>query len=112
MPLYLKRHNQPGHTHFWTISCYRRLTFFWHDDMKRVVIDAFRHLQGDFGVCLVGYVIMPDHVHALIYPHAPGSDDPVPVSTLLHTFKQRVGFYGKQALRHYWEENGGLWSDP
>ena len=37
MPSQLRRHDEPGHTHFWTISCYRRLQFFHDDGMKQVV---------------------------------------------------------------------------
>ena len=36
MPSHLRRYDEPGHTHFWTISCYRRLQFFHDDGMKRV----------------------------------------------------------------------------
>lgn len=65
MPSHLHRHDEPGHAHFWTISCYRRLQFFHDDGMKRVVIEALRALQTTLGVCLVGYVVMPEHVHVL-----------------------------------------------
>ncbi len=112
MPRYLSRHDEPGHAHFWTISCYRRLTFFWHDDMKRVVTDGFRILQTRFDVCLIAYVIMPDHLHLLVYPHARGNDEPIPISRLLHAFKKHVGFHGKRCLREHWRRNGQLWSDP
>jgi len=70
MPSRLHRYDVPGHVHFWTVSCFRRLTFFWHDAMKTVVIEALRSLQEQFGVCLVGYVVMPEHVHFIVYPHA------------------------------------------
>jgi putative transposase len=63
-----------------------------------------------FGVCLIGYVIMPEHVHTIVYPHAPGNDDPIPVSTLLHAFKKHVGFHGKRRLREVWRAQSGLWS--
>ena len=48
MPGHLRRFTEPGHVHFWTISCYRRLGFFHHDGMKRVVIDALRQRQAKF----------------------------------------------------------------
>ena len=34
MPTRLHRYDISGHTHFLTFSTYRRLTFFWHDDIK------------------------------------------------------------------------------
>lgn len=112
MPTHLRRYDEPGECHFWTISCQRRLTFFHDDGVKRVVADGLRVLQQRFGVCLVGYVIMPDHVHPMVYPHARTDDHPIPVPRLLHAFKQHVGFHGKQRLREVWRLQGALWSQP
>jgi len=81
MPSKLRRFDIPGHIHFWTLSCYRRLQFFHDDGMKRVAIDAFNHLQVRLGICLVGYVIMPEHLHVLIYPHRRGEDTPLPTTS-------------------------------
>jgi len=80
--------------------------------MKLVVSDALRVLQARFRICLISYVIMPEHVHVVWYPHAPGNDDPVSISKLLHAFKQHVGFHGKQCLRDIWRQDGQLWSSP
>ncbi len=112
MPRDLKRYDEPGHTHFWTISCYRRLTFFWNDGLKQVLVDGLQRLQRQFGVCLIGYVVMPEHVHVLVYPHRRGCDEPTPISTLLHALKRHVAYYGKEALRTYWRQHGSLWSEP
>ena len=68
-------------------------------------------LQQRFGVCLIAYVVMPDHVHLIVYPHGPGEAEPVPVSKLWYAFKKHIGFHGKQCLRGLWRESGGLWSD-
>ncbi len=81
MPAHLRKYDEPGDTHFWTISCRRRLTFFHDDGMKRIVVDGLRVLQQRLSVCLVGYVIMPDHVHVIVYPHARENDTPIPVSS-------------------------------
>ena len=112
MPLYLKRYDEPGHTHFWTISCYRRLSFFWHDGMKQVAIGALRKLQVECGICLIGYVIMLDHLHVILYPHERGCDSPMPIGKLLHVFKKHVAYHGKEFLRNYWRAHGRLWSSP
>lgn len=68
MPSRLRRVDEPGHTHFWTISCYRRLQFFHDDGMKRVAVAALWRLRQRFGVCLLAYVVMPEHLHVLLYP--------------------------------------------
>ena len=112
MPTHLKRFDVPGHAHFWTISCFHRLSFFWENSVKQVAIDGLRQLQTKHGICLLGYVVMPEHVHVLLYPQARGSQIPVPISDLLRDFKQLVGFHGKARLRDYWREHGRLWSNP
>jgi putative transposase len=112
MPTSLRRFDEPGHCHFWTISCYRRLAFFRNDVMKLVVIDALEALRARFRVCLISYVIMPEHIHVVWYPHAPGNGELVSISKLLHAFKQHVGFHGKQCLRDIWHRHGRLWSSP
>jgi putative transposase len=112
MPTRLKRHDEPGHIHFWTISCYRRLAFFWEDSLKQVVIDGLRDLQTRHNICLIAYVVMPEHVHAILYPHVAGSDIPTPISKLLHSFKKYVGEHGKKRLRALWRRHGKLWSQP
>jgi len=112
VPTQLFRYDIPGHSHFWTISCYRRLTFFWHDAMKRIVIDALRSVQERYRVGLIGYVVMPEHVHLVLYPHPPRTDTPIGISTILHAFKKHVGFHGKQLLTKLTDKEGRLWSDP
>ncbi len=112
MPSHLRRYDEPGYIHFWTISCYRRLGFFHSDDMKQIVIDGLRLLQLKFKVCLVGYVVMPEHVHVLLYPHGRGCAEPVGTSQLLNAFKQHVGYHGKACLRQYWRRHGRLSSGP
>jgi len=112
MPTELHRHDESGHIHFWTISAFHRLQFFHDDGMKHVVIDGMRALQTKHRICLIGYVVMPEHVHVLLLPQAPGIDRPIPISNLLHDFKQFVGFHGKARLRDVWKRHGSLWSPP
>jgi len=80
--------------------------------MKVLVANALRGLQERFGVCLLAYVVMPEHVHLIVYPHAKGEDRPVPISKLWHAFKKHVGFHGKQCLQHIRSRDGQLWSEP
>ncbi len=59
------------HAHFITFSCYRRRRLLDDDRAKRVVLDVFGlQLSSRKGSC-VGYVVMPDHVHAIVwFPHS------------------------------------------
>lgn len=80
--------------------------------MKRVAIDALRVLQDRFGICLIAYVIMPDHLHLIFYPHRKGDDVPIPFSKILHAFKKHLGYHGKQAMLRLSKRTGQLWSEP
>lgn len=106
-----ERHDEPGSTHFWTIYCYRRLPFFRDHLMKRVVIDALRTLQQRFGICLIGYVVMPEHVHVLLYPQKRASDEPIPISSLLKVFRKYVDLQGKARMGEFYQRYRQLWSE-
>jgi putative transposase len=112
MPSHLRRHDESGHIHFWTISCFQRLSFFHDDGMKQIVVDGLRVLQNRFGVCLISYVVMPDHVHVILLPQRRGEAEPIKISSLLAAFKKHVGFHGKERLRDVWRRDRHLWSEP
>jgi putative transposase len=55
------------HIHFITFSCYKRRTLLHPDRAKRIVIGHLgSRLARQNGICL-GFVVMPDHVHALVW---------------------------------------------
>ncbi len=80
--------------------------------MKHVAVSASHRLQQDFGVCLLAYVIMPEHLHVILYPHRRQGGELVPISELLGAFKQHLGFHGKERLRQVWRSQRRLWSEP
>jgi len=69
--------------------------------MKRIVAEGLRVLQQRLGVCLIGYVIMPEHVHLLIYPRAEGYS----ISRILSTLKQPVS---KRAILFVQGQSAGV----
>jgi putative transposase len=80
--------------------------------MKRVAIEALANLQARLGICLIGYVVMPEHLHVLAYPHRKGEATPIPIGAVLQCFKQYLGRHGRQRLRDVWRQQGSLWSEP
>lgn len=85
MPKGLKRIYGRGDLHFVTLSCYRRLPLLASGRARSLfarVLDRVRH---DYEFKLVGYVVMPEHVHLLISEPARGTP-----STVLKMLKQRV----------------------
>jgi hypothetical protein len=61
-----KIHNEPKQVYFCTITCYKWLNLFEQSSKYDSVYRWFQHLLKE-GCLLVGYVIMPNHLHALLY---------------------------------------------
>ncbi len=81
----LKRFYGFGHLHFITCSCYRReplLGTSGSRDLFLTILDQVR-LRYDFS--LLGYVVMPEHVHLLISEPNVGTP-----TTVMQVLKQRV----------------------
>ena len=55
-----------GNTHFITFSCYKRRKLLTADAAKRIVISYLASGVTKHGAQCAGFVIMPDHVHALV----------------------------------------------
>ena len=85
MPSGLKRIYVKGHLHFLTFSCYRRLPLLKTARARDVFAKELSKLRDEMGFQLVGYVVMPEHVHLLI--SEPKSGTP---SAVLQKLKLRV----------------------
>lgn len=85
MPAGLQRRYGRGDLHFITFGCYRRRRLF----ETALARDQFVHILAEarqrYQFRLVGYVVMPDHVHLLV--SEPGKGTP---STVVQVLKQRV----------------------
>ena len=85
MPKGLKRYYGLGHLHFLTFSCYRRRPLLRTAQARNVFVRALETMRERHGFLLVGYVVMPEHVHLLVGEPAKGTP-----STMLQALKQRV----------------------
>ena len=85
MPKGLKRRYGQGHLHFITCSCYRRLPLFASVRSKNLFVKILGEVRDRYGFSLVGYVVMPEHIHLLISEPAKGTP-----STVMQVLKQRV----------------------
>jgi putative transposase len=61
-------YNIPGHAHELTFSCFHRLPFLNRDRTRQWFIEAMENARRRLHLLLWGYVIMPEHVHILLYP--------------------------------------------
>ena len=85
MPKGLKRIYGFGHLHFITFSCYRRLPLLGTVRARNTFVQILGEVKTKHGFKLVGYVVMPEHVHLLISEPLRG----IP-SVVLRVLKQRV----------------------
>jgi REP-associated tyrosine transposase len=74
-----------GHLHFVTFSCYRRLPLLRSVRARNVFVKILDEVRDRFGFSLVGYVVMPEHIHLLISEPRRGTP-----STAMQVLKQRV----------------------
>ena len=74
-----------GHLHFITFSCYRRLPLLRSVRARNVFVKLLDEVRDRWGFSLVGYVVMPEHVHLLIGEPRRGTP-----SITIQVLKQRV----------------------
>ncbi|MBI4962929.1 MAG: transposase [Desulfomonile tiedjei] len=86
-------YDEPGHVHFVTFSCFKRRRLLDDDHAKSIVTgNLARQLAKRESRCF-GFVVMPDHVHALLWFPSNGV-----LSDLIKWWKQRSSFEIKQLL--------------
>jgi putative transposase len=66
MPWGLKRFHQSRQLHFLTFSCYRRRPNFGTPESRTTFEAALERVRQQYGLCVYGYVVMPEHVHVLV----------------------------------------------
>ena len=85
MPTGLRRFYGQGDLHFLTFSCYRRLPLLKSARARDVFLRELARVRDEMGFRLIGYVVMPEHVHLLVSEPPQGTP-----STVLHKLKLRV----------------------
>ncbi|MGH9686118.1 MAG: REP-associated tyrosine transposase [Candidatus Acidiferrales bacterium] len=81
----LQRWYGDHHLHFITCSCYRRLPLLGSARGREVFIETLDEVRRQRGFLLVGYVVMPEHVHLLVSEPETGTP-----STVMQVLKQKV----------------------
>jgi putative transposase len=63
----------PGDAHFLTFSCFHRLPLLSKDRTRKWLVEAIHNARTKHCFDLWAWVIMPEHVHLLIYPRTSDS---------------------------------------
>src|ERR1700730_10358682 len=66
MPWGLKRFHESRQLHFVSFSCYHRRPDFGRAESRATFESALERVRQHSGLCVYGYVVMPEHVHLLV----------------------------------------------
>ncbi len=110
MPAGLRRYYGKGHLHFITFSCYRRLPLLKTARARDLFVQELGKVRDETEFHLIGYVVMPEHVHLLMSEPKHGTP-----STVLQKLKLRVSrrmrnprkFGGTEQVQLPFEEEEG-----
>jgi putative transposase len=80
------RYFAPGQLQFITASTYRRAPLFLSPRFCREFVAGLQEVRSEFGFRMLGWVLMPDHFHLLIWPETAPS-----TSNIVKQLKQRTG---------------------
>ena len=89
--------DEPGHAHFLTFSCAARRQLLNQDRCKRIVIHHLEAVRAEYDGLCFGFVMMPEHVHALVRFRETGQ---------LSLFKQEWKRRSSISLFDYFEQAG------
>ena len=110
MPTRLKRYYNAKHLHFLTCSCYHRLPFLGTAHRRDLFLRILEQTRRRYRFTVVGYVVMPEHIHLLI--SEPETGDP---SVVMKVIKQRFARAVLHKLRsspaqaELWPEAAHVW---
>ena len=104
------RYNEPGHAHALTFSCHRKCPLLDSDQARDGLVQSLNAARTRHSFDIWAYVIMPDHVHLVIWPRL----EAYSISTILHAIKRPVAFRMNTLRRKaggssqpFWQAGGG-----
>ena len=108
MPNRLHRYYGAGYSHFITTSCYQRLPLLGSPRSRDLFVRVLEQVRRRYHFVVVGYVVMPEHVHLLITEPRRGNP-----STVMQAMKQGFARRLLAGLRKQERpEQLSLWSGP
>jgi putative transposase len=107
MKLRLRRRYGLGQLHFITCSCYRRMPLLGTERARHLFLKILSEVRERYDFALIGYVVMPEHIHLLISEPNVGTP-----STAMQVLKQRVSrAMHRRRRRGTRSEQKCLWDD-
>jgi putative transposase len=93
--------NLPGQPHFATFSTYQRRRFLAPERTRTIVLEVLQSCLKTHGAQCHGFVVMPNHVHAILTVDANSS-----ISSFLHAWKKTSSyrikrFYAQELTKYH-----------
>jgi putative transposase len=66
MVLGIERKQGEGHLHFITLTCHQRLDYLGTPFARNIFENALQRTRRRYRLGVIGYVVMPEHVHLLL----------------------------------------------
>ena len=98
---YPPRYYEENDLHYLTTSVYRRTQIFNSELFKREFVATLAELRAELGFRLLGYVLMPEHFHLLVWPSEAANP-----SQIIQRLKGRVA---RSILKTLREERSHAW---
>ena len=89
MPTNLHRYYGAGYLHFITTSCYQRRALLGTPQNRDLFLEVMERVRRRHGFVVVGYVVMPEHVHLLLSEPERG-DPSVVMKVLKQSFARQL----------------------
>jgi len=106
VPARLRRAYGTGYLHFITFSCYQRRPLLGAPQCRDLFLRILEETRIRYGIVVVGYVIMPEHVHLLLSEPEQSNH-----SIVLQVLKQRFARELLEKLRkRQTRPDGSLWN--
>ena len=92
----LKRYQPAGDLQFVTFSCYHQQPYLASAEARDRFAEALERTRVRYALCVIGYVVMPEHVHLLLSEPQRGT-----LATALHALKLSVSKLSRE--RPFWQ---------
>jgi putative transposase len=89
MPTKLHRYYGAGYLHFITTSCYQRSALLGTAQNRDLFLEVLERVRRGYRFVIVGYVVMPEHVH-LLFSEPERADPSVVMKVLKQSFARRL----------------------
>jgi len=93
-----RHYDNYAYAHYLTFSCYRRLWLFRDDELYSMFVDNLDESRQRWGFKLWAFVIMPTHVHLLLWPQPETT-----ISKILFAIKRPFAIQAIDHLRGNWQ---------